>query len=542
MTMQSVSPSLSLKGSICPKTQSSTAPPTSFLFIVDMSLSNIGSGKDVNGYTYWDPSKATDAAGKRFDAINQVFTACSANNARYSVIGFSDGAGKVIGSGNSATWTTDCSNITFGDSASAKAVVDGLHAEQNIEAPYYDQFINNYVSRTDFPPIMLGTNYVAALKCADQIINKDLYDPASFATERYEVVFITDGAPWNEECQDDIACFKSKTNPLIADMRQTTLAMAKGLNLLTVFYGNSTASALPDILVTMSQNGNGGAPMQLDSFSNQQDAFCKLLNSQLSIAFQPDSFFTVNLTTVKKGGKLKSDSDMDGIPDDEEVALNFDPHNPRTVPGVLDGICKKLGGIAACTSLRDSTGCNQTQYKNYLSDCDIKLLQLTGVDTDGDSLMDFVEVVKGTNPAFSDALSDPDSDQKSNLNEIMQGSDLFTNDPDFPDPMKTKTIGVFNPSSTDCSDGGWDYNVTQTSVSPTEAVSFPSALQDLNHQDKEQVLWMGYRLIPKNSANSKVTYYGKIVNVQVSDDGLTQRATPAVIKDQDFVELGQESP
>jgi hypothetical protein len=562
--MLSLSPTLNLKGAVCPQYVSSASAPTSFLFVVDMSLSNIGASLDQNGFYYWDATKATDQNGERFQAIQYFLNNCANNDARFAVIGFSSSVGSVTGSLMSASWNNNCNSITFGSAPQATSVLNGLMAEQTAEFNWYNTHTlasNNYFTETAFPPIMLSTYYTTALNCADQIVNTDLLSSSSIGTQQYEVIFITDGAPNDPQCElagmsdaQKQACFVNGVNLPISDMRQSALAMAKDLRLSTVFYGNASdapTTGAPAVLSQMSTDGGTAAPMQLASFQNQQGALCSLVASELSVAFAPDTFFAVNLTTLNQGDKQKADSDMDGIPDDEEVALGYDPLNPRSaVSGVLDGICQKLGGISQCQQLRSQLQCDPTVYSNYLTDCDIKILKLdatqnptAGLDTDGDGLLDFIEVIKGTNPNLKDALLDPDGDGMTNQQEIIQGSDPFTADASF-NPALMNLLSVnFNPTSSACVNGGWDISVSQTSVSQTQAVqTFPTTVQELNHRATDQLLWVGYRMVPRNSSNSKITYYGKIVNIKLTDSGLGQTATPNFIDSTLFNSLGQVLP
>ena len=565
INMLSLSPSMNLKGTVCPQSITTDPSPTAFLFVLDMSTSNIGAPLIEGIYQYWDKNRATDLDGARFDAIKYFLDNCGAANAKFAVIGFSEGVGSVVGSGSRANWSSNCNNITFGTAAAATSVIEGFRAEQAAESTWYNQWskaTNNYLTTTAFPPIMKGTNYIDALKCANQIINKDLISPASAATEQYQVIFITDGTPNDPMCAKTgmtpaqrEACYDKEINLQISDMRQSALSLAKDLRLSTVFYGSAFdagAGGLPRILEVMSNDGGTPAPMQLATFKDNHDALCSLVNSQLSIAFQPDAFFTVNLTTINKGGKQTPDSDMDGIPDDEEGPLGYDPHNARSmVPGVLDGICQRLGGLSQCQTKRDAIFCDGNKFTNYLSECDIKILDLDkvtqhptkGLDSDSDTVPDFIEIIKGTDPLFRDSLLDTDGDGVTNQKEILQGSDPAKSDRDFMKELMNIFAVKFNPQAQACTHGGWEIASPQTSVSQTAHISsFPAELDELNHAGTDQVLWMGFRLVPKNSANEQVSFYGKTIKVHLTKGGLEQTANPGVILDPDFVNMGQVMP
>ena len=142
---------------------------------------------------------------------------------------------------------------------------------------------------------------------------------------------------------------------------------------------------------------------------------------------QVQNFFFLNLTTKAVGKRLLADSDIDGIPDESEMAvpaLGFLKNNTRS-SGILDGICWAQGGQNCVPSV-----CDASPLSLGLSKCDAAAISssstLTGVDTDLDGIPDFIEIIKGLDPLR--AILDEDGDIQatgagSNIDELQRGLD-----------------------------------------------------------------------------------------------------------------------
>ena len=510
-------------------------------------------------------TQATYPTGARFAAITYFLNNCGNQpNAKFAVIGFSDFAGQVSGAGASASMG-GCSSIQFGSAQQAQAEINALSAVQTAEGPWYTQWTqstNNYLTATaQEPPILRGTSYTNALTCANQVIVGDLTQPSATTADSYQVIFISGRSPYEEagtgcnlstlNAAQQNQCYLQNVTQIGGQLVQSALAMGKQLSIFGVFYGLQEVG-IPVAMSTLTSIGGTGPPMQLTSFQGNANAFCQMVGAKLNVDMNPDSFMAVNMTTINKADVLSPDSDMDGISDADEIRLGYDPTNPRSrVSGVLDGICEKVGGLATCQSLRSQITCNPTLFYNYLTDCDVKILGLfnsqnisQGVDTDGDTIPDFIEIVKGTNPSSADAGSDPDGDTVSNLQEIIHGTDPFTPDLGYPNSLMNLFSTAFVPNLPNCSNGGWQMSVSQTQTSPTLAVSaWPAAQSALNHAANEQVLWLGYRLVPMNGANQYIQYFNKMITVQSSGQGIVQQPlSGSSFTNSDFSHLGNILP
>jgi hypothetical protein len=113
----------------------------------------------------------------------------------------------------------------------------------------------------------------------------------------------------------------------------------------------------------------------------------------------------INLTALNQKGHLSADSDMDGIPDDEDL----NPLNPRSNGKILDGLCHLIGEQKCNQAL----SCDPSKSVGFgLNQCDQIYLQdysqdvVNGIDSDEDFILDFVEIIKKTDP-LSDEMMDP---------------------------------------------------------------------------------------------------------------------------------------
>lgn len=570
-------PTLDLKAVVCPDARSLMPESAKFVFAIDMSISNIGDwdtdparpGVPVPP-SYFDATKATDPQGDRFKAVKYFLENCAGQTgAQFAVIGFSKSAGILQGSGPSAALS--CDNAGFVGATQAVAQLNTLKTIQQSETSWFTQWSRSagkYLSDPNFPPISSVTSYISALDCAEKIVVDDLTMSGVNATQAYHIFLISDGVPMdvrgsgcnkaNMTPQQVSDCHMEGSLSSSAYMRQAAMAKAKDLRIYGVFYGEN-----PDVpihLEAISRDGGTAGAMKLSSFEGNQKALCDLVISKLSISYRPDVFSAISLTTLRRDGLLMVDSDMDGVPDVEERALGWDPQSPRStgVSGVLDGVCARLGGRDACQARRNSVVCTPQSLNSFgLSDCDYRMLSLDklpkknqddwGVDSDRDGMPDYIEILKGTNPAVADMTSDPDSDGVVSLEEIQKGTDPFVSDAETP----LSVLNDVSITSLPPKEGGvCDYESWAIQVSRLQAMSTlelgqsPGVSTQWAHAQNQHVVLIYYRLTPQNANAPVAEFYGHFVKVNYSRSEAqeTLQASQDMIGSEDFVILGRVQP
>lgn len=537
-------PTFNLKATVCPDARGIAGPASKFVFIIDMSASNIGDWDKstvLNGktYSYWDKSKASDPGGDRFKAVANFLDTCSGGaNSQFAIIGFSKTAGIITGSG--AASSLNCSNVGFTDIATAKNHLANLKNVQDTEAAWFyqwDRSKNKYLTDPNFPPVMGGTSYGEALDCAKNVTVKDITSFASNSTENYHITFISDGTPQDVRnkspgCNLDSmtpnqkeTCYLEKSIDSVRIMRQSALAKGRDLRIHGVFYGPNPS--MPLVMDAISKEGGTIEGNYLKDFAADNNALCSLILTQSSIDYQPENLTLINLTVLNKNGVISADSDMDGLTDEEELKMGSDPQDARSmVPGVLDGICQSFGGKKECLERRLRIQCLPEKVVGFaLTDCDVKILsldqipdQLTlGLDADKDGIPDFVEIIKGTNPTIADMTMDPDGDGLVNRDEIVKGTDVNTAEIINLLYINKIVTKYSPPSEKFCPYGGWSLIADQIQTAKTlENYNVLPQLELLSHNRRQYLMLVLYRLSPTNATSPVSEYYAKIVEVNYS--------------------------
>lgn len=559
-------PSLSLKASVCPDVRKTPGTSAKYVFVIDMSASNVGDWDKVKvgnvTYSYWDKTLATDINGDRFKAVSSFLDTCgNTAGSEFAVIGFSKTAGIITGTG--AASALSCANVTFSTANDAKAQLASLKAAQDTDAAWFYKWTKstgNYLTDPNSPPVLGPTSYVSALSCAEKVVVDDLTASGNTSTQNYNLIFLSDGVPQdykNTGCNltgmsaaDSLQCHLDGSLKEIRLMRQSALSRARDLRAYGVFYGPNPS--VPLVMDAIAKEGGTTSGTHLSSFTGNENAICGLVLTQTSTDFQPDSLALINLTTIRKNGVLLADSDMDGVPDVEEIKLGSDPQNPRSMTaGILDGICMRLGGKQACDTKKASVTCNPNLFVGFgMTDCDVKVLgldqlagQITyGTDADGDGILDFIEIIKGTNPLVSDMTLDPDGDGITNKDEMLRGTDPNSPDADLKSTVINNTSVQYSPASEGmCPNGGWTVEASRLQTTRTVELSgLPASISILEHRSNQHVMMAVYRLTPTNDPNPVTEYYGQIVTVNYSANGKVESLTAVKnsLKSSDFILLG----
>ncbi len=564
-------PAYKMSASICNDIRFFNQSGSKFVFIVDMSASNVGDWfyetvADKKFY-YWDRNKATDPEGSRFEAIRYFLENCGGQSgSQFAVIGFGNTAGTLASSGAPAL---SCDNVNFASPNEAKNQLDFLKARQDADDDWYFQWSkaeNKYLNVKTPESLVLGvTSYTSAIRCAENLLIKDLTSATAAPADNYFVFFISDGVPQDKNgtgCalssstpEEKEACYMSSVYQSMTMVRSAAITKAKNLRFTGVYYGPDGVT--PKVLDAIAKEGGTSGTVALRSFSGEQTALCSLFVSQSALEYKPESFIAVDLTASRKGPLMVADSDMDGLDDETEKQLGTNPREPRSsgVSGVLDGICQHFGGIEKCQARRSQIVCDPAKFNSTgLSDCDYRILGLHqndvgdwGIDSDKDGMLDIIEIVKGTNPGKADMLSDPDGDGVVTRDEIVRGSDPVTPDAHLPEYLLSLFNVKYVQASKDavCPMGFWKLNSSRLLAVPTLSVgSFAGSSSFLNHKANEHKIMVFYRSVAQNSASPLNEYYASSLDVALEVKEGLEAAKPSheELESSDFSLIGEVQP
>ena len=474
-------------GSYCAQTGPRFGTQVRFVFVLDMSISNLGNAaprcgdyQSNDNRCIWrlgmgltpaqDPYRntetTTDKDGLRFDIIDGdglagkpqgfILKCGTQVDFQYSVMGFSS---DIMFGG-----VADSCVSPFKTAQNVKQNVSALRTLQNTDKAADGTFSDPYVS-----PFKMGeTFYSKAISCLQTKIEYD----AGHSSDNplYQVFYLTDGRPTDflrspcagltsQQCQTKYPTYfqcdslsgdakaTCQTNfytqfvykPNLEDLRDYTRSKAGNLKFQPIYYGKETGEMRENAkaaLNAMAEAANGEEDpnllpsqktqtLEIADFTTLTDQLCSKYKPQAQVAYQEQFHWAINLTSLYVDGKQEADSDMDGVID----RLDPNPLNPRSSGGVLDKLCMMKNGTTPC--IQPFPDCDKQMVGLGLNACDIEVAKqiygqtLTGFDTDGDGLPDFLEIRMGLNPTVSDlGLADRDGDGLTNYQEIQMGLNL----------------------------------------------------------------------------------------------------------------------
>jgi len=457
------------------------------LFIVDMSGSNIQIGTT--------PNSGTDVNGARFQLINNFLNADCANknpNNQFGVIGFSMQA--------YTTPANSCNKVQLGGASLATTQLANLKGIQDTakQDPIYQQ-------------TMTQTMYMQGFQCAQNIIADDIKSLTASQRKNtgYMVYFLTDGAPtdfmqWGGTGVDIIQ-EKAALGPILDTMVSNAQSQAGGLRISPINYGFSKLDSQDQLDATTILDfiASKGDSYRTTVDDVNQVNFCSILQSGSHTQYTVKKFGAINLTALKKRNRLIPDSDMDGIPDEEEIARGFDPKRARSqyhTNGnlLLDGLCP--AGLSA-NQCPVRTSCSNPNSFGF-SDCDVQARGLTdGLDYDHDEIPDLIEILKGTDEKHDDTNTDNDGDGTYLWQEIATGRDPNFDDTKAPvDPatLIKMSVNLMDTPAPNCGTNqqSWSFTIDQMPVVHTlnTIVDDPvsSKLPWLSHKADENVILLYY--------------------------------------------------
>lgn len=529
--------SVTTKGTYCSQYGRNGSAPLKVLFVVDMSMSNVGT---FNSQGNFDSSTGTDTQGLRFQAIENFVKDCGGANTQYAVSAFSN---DVVSSDGSQT----C-NIGFSNGTALSQTLQGLRGIQTYDSNFYATYKSGPL---DTKVRMRETAYLKGLDCMKKIIQNDLAQNSS-QHPYYHIFFLTDGRPTQDgTCNSNPNCYRDSIEPFVAQVTSSQ----SSIKLQPIYYGNVAAEKDQALTILNPMAQAGGVDQTLVVDQLKSTALCGTVAKPVSVRFRKELLLTINLNAKMVKGHLKSDSDADGIPDEDEAALGFDPGNPRTF-GILDSICRTSGGPDACKKAMATLKCQGISNNLGLTDCDIAFLKLSdsdpssddkGIDSDGDGIPDFVEIVRDTVASVADANQDLDGDGWSNQLELAQGSQVNFPDHDVSDLLKVVAQETFLQDSPLCpaQSEAWSLDLRNLPTVTTTAAFTDSRTcvtgqesirkcMKFSHSANENVILIVFKSIPENDPASQAEVWGATYRLTTAVGH-----APPIIQPQDFFLLGR---
>lgn len=525
--------SSTLAGKFCSQPPSNESGNVNFIFLIDMSGSNIYEASVIN--------KGTDVPGERFDAVDAFFSEeClkKYTNKRFAIIGFSSEILVPLNSTCTADALTKDINIAKGQVQSLRDI------QQNI--------INrNYAYTSNLNP-MKNTYYKKALDCMNNVLDSQLsaLTDDEKKTQSYLTFFITDGEPTDNNSlglsitesnvENAVVAFNNYFNSSLAKYLELTNKQAGGGRLQPVIYGFNRINEVGKKLAqgVLNNIAEKGDSLLVSTDRVNELKLCDILTAGLKQPYIVRKFGVVNLTAKMIKGQLYADSDMDGIIDLDEENLGFDPTRRRSrVNGnqLLDGLCFGLKAKKCPAQL----ACGPSNALGFNS-CDIASYSMTdGVDTDKDDIPDIIEVLKGTLPNHNDAFSNNDGDTLPLHEEIAIGRDPFFKDDGLDRSFLLQYSHYKSPESLiECpaNQQAWTFQIDHVPTIPTLATNntFDEdvKIQFLNHEKDENIILV-YYIIKKVNEDSDQggLLFGHFVKVKY----------PEILQDEDreFELLGE---
>lgn len=236
------------------------------------------------------------------------------------------------------------------------------------------------------------------------------------------------------QAQCNASCSQCELTAVVGELKGLVEQLGAGdVSVQPVYVRDATPDPVTRLQVAAIANAGGSAPVETD-FVGLPNALTRLDYGALDNALKLKRFLAFNRNVQVRNGQMLTDSDGDGVADDDERALGLDPAVPDTdQDGLMDGVELRMGLDPLAVDLINGCSVVQDTDGDRLNDCEERVLGSDPCvgDTDGDGLPDLVEALSRTNPLVAEDLLDTDRDGLSNVAEVEAHGDPLSADLDF---------------------------------------------------------------------------------------------------------------
>jgi len=262
-------------------------------------------------------------------------------------------------------------------------------------------------------------------------------------------------------------------------------------------------------MTPLAQVGGVSAPIQLDAqglLNNLATQVCSTIQASMRENYQFQNYMAVNLTARMVQGELKADSFMDGITDDaRSSATSTARNNPKHVLNSL--------WLSRPDLQNSSFTCTPTTFYGLgLNDCDVKFMKLmtsspvTAIDSNQNSILDFIEILKGSNPLLANSNVTLGADHLPLIYAIGNGYDVDSDNsvhvPNPNDLMRAQFTYVSGGSH--CARGEDTMNAQLTNIPLVHTQAYNDGQTgplSLSHAQDENVIAIIYTATPAGALN-----------------------------------------
>lgn len=513
---------------VCARPGDQFLNPTKVYFVVDMSLSNLGRWSwsmqncvGCTGYVHAIDTSGTDRAESRFNLIRDIIQNFQTQNSfQFSVMGFSDES-------YFAAAQESCSSPLLNASAALQSTQSLRQTQRTISALGTISNLNRdgYVTRNASFPFtpMVNTSYLQALNCLnDKVLSNLESSPGQPEQAIHHIFFITDGRPSDfvdpclatypladtspantslraqcyarnpgiSACNGDQTCLSNLMRSqfykqMVEQLKTQSQDRALDFRFQTVYYGPDDESA--DAILALDNMMRGAHPDQQGVLTRRAADLSQLLsvlqqqlNQSVSVQYSAKQFFALNLTAVPFKGQLLPDSDMNGRADGQT-------NGPSPSANLIDW------------------------------------LKAEALDTDRDSVPDFIERLRGMNVGSLDAETNRDGDLWTNIEEVRQNTDLRSHEEDDPTPQHLKILFDADEirNSPRCESGRSEFIFNGSQIPLVKVQAYRSEDPDfgplLSHDEDVNVIGLFYTAQPLNNPQGKDILFMKVLKVRESD-------------------------